>query len=194
MDRTTPRNRIGTRSIRRLTALALAGSAMTLVAAAPVQAQTIGADGKIYAVADCNLKTKTANVWVYVMEPSKYATSGLVFYTEVWAKARSDTKYNLIRSGESSVIKTWSKYNPNPYVSSELSWMNDPKVVTSTAFTGRVEAYYDIYVKYWFRVPASSNWAGPYGFTAAGDQHSAIYITSNDGFGNLTSPASNCYL
>jgi len=183
-----------TRTGRRLAATALAGSVLVLAAAAPASAQTFGGDGKIYASVNCNLATKTASVSVVVMEPAKYATSGLVFYTEVWAKARSETKYNLIRGAQSPVLKTWSQYNPNPFVGNQLSWMNNPTTVLTTAFTGRLESYYDITIKWWFRTPTSSTWAGPYAFTAAGDAHSSITITSNDGFGNLTSPISNCYL
>jgi len=150
--------------------------------------------GKVYASVDCNLATKTASVYVIAMEPAKFASSGLVFYTQVWAKARHETTYNLIKGAQSPVIKTWSQYNPNPFVSSQLSWMNNPTTVFSTSFTGNVEAYYDIYVRYWTRTPNSSAWTGPFGFTVASDPDSYIYITSNDGFGNLSSQASNCYL
>lgn len=187
-------NGIRTRKVRRMAAMVLVGSLFAIGAATPVSAQTLGGDGKIYAVVDCNLATKTANVSVAVMEPAKYATSGLVFYTELFAKARHETRYNFIKGGQSSVIKTWSKYNPNPFVSNQLSWMNSPVTVFNGAFTGNVEAYYDIYIKYWFRVPTSSSWAGPYGFVVSSDPHSYITITSNDGFGNLSSQASNCYL
>jgi hypothetical protein len=194
MNRTTLRDRIATTQLRRLTATALAGSLFVLATAAPVQARSFGGDGIVYAVADCNLATKKATVSVVAMEPAKYASSGLVFYTEVWAKARSASRYDLIRGAQSPVIKTWSQYNPNPFVSNQLSWMNSPKSVLGTAFSGRYEDYYDIYVRIWFRLPTSTTWTGSYDFTVAGDPHSSITITSNDGYGNLSSPASNCYL
>jgi hypothetical protein len=181
-------------AVRRVAAVALVGSLCLIGTAAPVSAQSLVGGGKIYAAVDCNLATKTASVSVAVMEPAKFASSGLVFYTELWAKARHETRYNLIRAAQSPVIKTWSQYNPNPFVSSQLSWMNSPKTVFTGAFTGNVEAYYDIYVKYWYRVPTSSSWAGFYGFTVATDADSVIYITSNDGYGNLSSQASNCFL
>ncbi len=188
---------LGTRRLatplRRLGAIALAGSLSLVAAAQPAAAQTFG-DGKIYAAVDCNLATKTASVAVVVMEPSKYATSGLAFYTEVWAKSRGETRYNLIRGAQTATVKTWSTYNPNPFVGNQLSWMNSPTTIARTAFTGRVEDSYDIYVKWWYRLPTATTWAGPYGFTVAGDAHSVITVTSNDGFGNLTSSTSSCYL
>jgi hypothetical protein len=180
--------------MRRLAAITLLAGLSLLGAAAPAQAQSFGSDGAIYAVVDCNLATNTASVSVVVMEPFKYATSGLVFYTEVWAKSRGESRYNLIRSVQTKTVKTWSTYNPNPFVPGSASWMNNPTTILSTSFTGRVEDYYDIYVKWWFRLPTSSSWNGAYGFTVAGDPHSHIDITSNDGFGNLSSPATQCFL
>ena len=96
MNRTTLTNRIGTRRMRRLTIIALTGSVLALTAAAPASAQTFGSDGYIYAAVDCNLTTKTANVSVSVMEP-RYTVSGLVFYTQVFAKAHSAKLLQLHR-------------------------------------------------------------------------------------------------
>jgi hypothetical protein len=193
MDRTTVRDRVASPALHRLAATSLAGSLLILTVAAPANAQGFG-DGTIYAVADCNLATKTANVSVVVMEPSTYANSGLVFYVEVYAKSRSTNRWDFIRGGQTGTVKTWSLYNPNPFVSSQQSWMNSPATIFRAAFSGRTEDYYDIYIKYWYATPGSKTWTGQSGFTVAGDPHSSITITSNDGFGNLSSPASNCYL
>ena len=196
MYQSTIISRVGrtSRALRRLAGIALVSAVCLIVTAGPAGAQTLGVDGKVYGVADCNLATKTASVSVVAMEPAAYATSGLTFLTQVWAKARYETKYNLIGSGQSPLIKTWAQYNPNPFVSNQLSWFNSPKTIFSTSFTGRVEAYYDIHVMYWFAAPGATQWTGPFSFDLGSDRDSHLTITSNDGFGTLSSPATVCFL
>ncbi len=193
MNRTTLTNRIGTRRMRRLTIIALTGSVLALTAAAPASAQTFGSDGYIYAAVDCNLTTKTANVSVSVMEP-RYTVSGLVFYTQVFAKAHSAKLYNFIGDGQTPVIRTWSQYNSDPFGSNRLDWEGGPARIFDTAFTGSIETTYDIYVKYWYRLPTSSTWAGPYGFTVPGDPHSTVTLTTSYGGGHWTRSSGTCNL
>jgi hypothetical protein len=185
----TRRNIGALTAIRRLAATALVGGLCLIATAVPVSAQTfgpLGGGGKIYGTADCYMATRTANVWVSVMEPKIYASSGLYFYTEIWAKSRDETRYNFISGGQSPLVKTWSPYSDGV----NTNWGNNPTTIFSGSFTGSVQAYYDILVRYWY-APPGANWTGPYGFTLATDPSSRITIVSSWGQGAYPS---DCFL
>lgn len=184
-------NRLG-RPARTL-AIALALFAVT-GAAAPqqVSAQSLSGGGFVRGVAECHFASRVANVWVSVQLPDAIAATGNYFYTEIWAKARSDVGYNRINAAYSPLITTATLYT-NPFVPGGTMVQNAPKTILFGSFSGRINAYYDIQVKWWAKAPGGQ-WGGPYVFNLKGDPHSSFTYYSNDGYGNIGSPATDCYL
>lgn len=176
-------------AIGRLTAVVTAASFCLMAAAFPVSAQSLG-DGKIYGTAECSLATHTAVVGVSVLEPSVYASSGLYFYTEIYAKATSAAKYVRIKSGYSGLIKTWS--TESDFLSGN-SLTNRPRDIFSASFTGR--GYYDMHVMYWFAKPGATAFTYGGSFNIPGDRDSFIYLSSTDANGSYYGGfATVCYL
>jgi hypothetical protein len=175
-------------SIRRAAAVLVLGGVALTATAPTTEAQVLSPDGKIYATASCSLATRIANVNLTVMNPSKFASSGLVYYVKFWAKARWETNWTLLREVQTGTIKT---IKPTSIAGVT---MNDPTRIFSGSFAGARDGIYDIYFQYWYRVPTSSTWAGMFGFNVSQDPHSYIETVSNDGFGNLYSRTSDCNL
>jgi hypothetical protein len=180
--------------VRRLGAIVIAGGMFLTMSAAPVGAQTFGGDGRLFAAVDCHLATNTAYVFIKAENPSAYKTTGLYYFTQVWAKSRNETSYNLISSGQSALTKTWTYYSNNPFANNSGGYFQNTTIISRPSFTGSVNGYYDIYVRYWIAAPGARAWTGPYGFTVAGDRDSSILVTSNNGYGNLSDQVSDCSL
>jgi hypothetical protein len=182
---------IGMSKVRRLATIVLVGGLCLSITAAPLSAQTLNDGGKIYGVADCRMATRSANVWVVVQVPNANLANGLYFYTEIWAKARFESKYVRISAAYSPLVKG-TLYDPDPFFPGPLAYRNDPTTILFGSFTGSVSAYYDIHVMWWSRVPGGQ-WAGPTPFNLKGDSDSWITNYSNV-YGDLGSPASDCRL
>ena len=171
----------------RLTAALVVGSFALAATATPTEAQALSGGGKIYAVADCYLATNTAPVSVTVMNPSKFSTSGLVYYVKLWAKGSWETNWTLIKEAQTGTIKTWQTIN-------SYTTMNNPTRIFTGSFTGAYNGSYDIYIQYWYKTPTATTWTSMYGFNVSADPDSHISVVSNDGFGNLWSETGRCTL
>jgi hypothetical protein len=162
-------------------ALVLATLAFTSMAAT-TNAQALVGGGMVSANAVCYPAGNRADVTVSVMNPQAFSASGLVYYTQLWAKLHSSGTWNLISQAQSPTINTWT-VTRDSMGSPMLS--NNSVAIFSGAFTGRYDGVYDIYIRYWDRTPTSTTWAGPFGFSVAGDGNSTLYTISYDAFGNL---------
>lgn len=173
-------------AVRHTTAAFLLGGLALTATAGPADAQALYGGGKISANAECFLATNYARVGVHVQNPARFSSTGLVYYTQLWAKGRWESRWNFISQAQSPVINTWTNNGG--------ILINMPKQVFLGTFTGAYNGTYDIYIQYWYRVPTSSGWTGPYGFNVSLDPDSVISTISNDGFGNLASRTSDCNL
>lgn len=171
---------------RRASALTLLSLTVLATQIMPAAAHPLGSDGMVRAFVDCNMYSHVATVKVSTMIPSGSKTTGFYFYTQVWAKARYETVFNPIKTVESPLIKTWSK-------TSSGVWINNPKTILGTTFTGNVRAYYDVAIQYWFRTPTGA-WQGPRTFYVPGDAQSTIQQTAWDGLTWTSVPAGDCWL
>jgi hypothetical protein len=157
-----------------------------------VHAQGFG-DGAVWATAECHLATNTGNVWVSVLNPGQHLL-GLNYYVEVYAKGRSESRYNLIKSGPATgIVNTWRYTNTNDFVPNSGRFTNYQTTVFFASFTGSRDGTYDIWVKWWFKKPSVSTWTGPYGFNVADDPHSHIFTFSSS-YGTSYDETSDCNL
>jgi hypothetical protein len=183
---------VATGIVRRFAALVIVGGLCLGITAAPVSAQSLNGGGRVYGVADCYMATRSANVWVNVQLPDALLSTGAYFYTELYAKARFETKYARISAAYSPLIKG-TPYNNGSFVPGPTLLRNDPKNILFGSFTGNVHAYYDIHVMWWSRLPGGQ-WGAANWFNLKGDPDSWITNFSNDGTGNLGRTSPDCYL
>jgi len=162
-------------------ALVLATLAFTSMAAT-TNAQALSGGGMVSADAVCYPAGNRADVTVSVMNPQAFSSTGLVYYTQLWAKLHSSGTWNLISQAQSPTINTWTVTRDSM---GTPMLFNNPTVIFSGAFIGLYDGVYDIYIQYWDRTPASTTWAGPFGFSVASDRDSTISTKSYDAFGNL---------
>jgi hypothetical protein len=173
-------------TIRRAAAvLVLLGVALASTAA-PTHAQALTGGGRIFAQANCYLASHGADVNVFVLNPSQFDTSGMVYYTQLWARPHGAANWTLIKGEQSQVIRTPRIIN-GPYTIDP-----NPAFVFGGTFYGR--GSYDIFINWWSRLPGSATWSPAYGFQLATDPHSFIQTISNNGYGSYYSQTVTCNL
>jgi hypothetical protein len=159
-------------TIRLAMAAFVLGGAALAAAPAIATAQSFVGGGGITADAYCYLTMNKATVSVTVANPPQYASSGLIYNVQLWAKRHSETKWNLITQAQSPTINTWT----NMWTVSGWAAVNNPTTIFTGAFTGRYDGVYDIYIQYWDRAPSANSWSGPFGFNVAADAAATGYM------------------
>lgn len=169
--------------VRRMAAVVLVGGSMLTITAAPASAQSLAGGGSISAHATCNMRTNSATVDVHVVGPDAFP-KGVYFYTYLYAKARSDARFNLISSAPSGLVTPWVT---SP---SGATYRGSTKIF-SGSFTGRINnSYYDIAIQWWSRTP-TGQWLGPNTFYVPGDGHSSVRLYDDWGYGT---DVSTCFM
>ena len=118
-----------------------------------------------------------------MQEGSAYRDSGLYFYTEIYAKAHTASRWSLMQGSYTSLVKTW-RLEPDNIGFYGPSWANNPTTIATTTFSGSRGGQYDVLIRYWFRPPSSSSWSGPYGFQLGTPDWSNGNFTNYDSWGS----------
>ncbi len=174
------------RRVSRLASIVVVGSLTLTLVATPASAQSLAGTGAIGASVSCNMSTRTATVNVNVGSLGAYDATGLYFYVELWAKARSKAwgTTPIATAQTPSAIKTrltGAGAEALAGFGTLVTWRTATIMSTSFRSTLAYTDAFDIFIRYWYAPPGATRWTGYFQFNVSGDPHSSISQVSSAG-------------